>query len=164
MKKLLLFLIVLPLSYLAQEVAVESINCTGGSMFQSNGSLSFTVGELVVLSFEDDDGNTLNGGFPSGAVSVSTVSVAENDNKIMTVNVYPNPTSELITVEVIDPRTDAFQIEIFDHSGRLISVSNYSALTSKIGINCSDWTKGSYILNIKSKNQENIGVYQIIKQ
>ena len=43
----------------AQSISPQSINSSGTSMSQSNGSLSFTVGELVVLSQTDSDGNTL---------------------------------------------------------------------------------------------------------
>ena len=53
MKNLLLLLLLFPMGLFAQEIAPQSVNSTGGKMTQSNGSLSFTVGELVVLSFED---------------------------------------------------------------------------------------------------------------
>jgi hypothetical protein len=68
-------------------------------MSQSNGSLSFTVGELVVLTQIDDAGNSLSGGFTSGA-TLSTVAVKETDARVLDVRVYPNPTTELVNVQL----------------------------------------------------------------
>lgn len=163
MKHLLLLLLLIPLGLTAQEIAPESVNSAGGKMSQSNGSLSFTVGELVVLSFEDGQGNTLNGGFTSGA-TITTVSISEVDPALLSVHIYPNPTTELVTVEIAEAHTDEFVIEIIDNAGKLVSSETYSGISSKIGINCSSWEKGGYYLHIKSNDNTVLGTYQIIKQ
>lgn len=43
----------------SQIIAPQLVNSSGTKMSQSNGSLSFTIGELVVLSQTDQQGNTL---------------------------------------------------------------------------------------------------------
>ena len=54
------------LSY-AQSIPLQSVNSGGTKMSQVNGSLSFTIGELVVLKHTESQGNTLGGGFTAGA-------------------------------------------------------------------------------------------------
>jgi len=163
MKQLLLLLLLFPMGLSAQEIAPQSVNSTGGKMTQSNGSLSFTVGELVVLSFEDANGNTLNGGFTSRA-TITTASISEVDQSLMSVNIYPNPTTELVTLEIKESNLDAFNIQIVDNTGKIVSSESYSGLASKIGINCVSWESGTYHLNILSKDLTIIGSYKIIKQ
>ena len=62
----------------AQSVAPQSVNSSGAKMTQANGSLSFTVGELVVLTQTDSQGNSLGSGFTSSA-TLTTVSIQEID-------------------------------------------------------------------------------------
>ena len=83
----------------AQSIAPQSVNSGGAKMTQTNGSLSFTVGELVVLSQTDSDGNTLGGGFTAGA-TLTTVSIQETDAAVLDVMVYPNPTTELVNIQI----------------------------------------------------------------
>jgi hypothetical protein len=163
MRLSILLLLLLPIVGFAQQIAPESVNNAGGKMTQSNGSLSFTVGELVVLSFADFDGNTLNGGFTSGA-TITTVNTSDVDQSLMSVRIYPNPSTELVTFEIKESHLDAFNIQIVDNAGKIISSGSHSGLASKIGINCSSWVSGTYHLIILSKDLTVIGSYKIIKQ
>jgi hypothetical protein len=147
----------------AQQLAPESINSSGGKMTQTNGSLSYTVGELVVTSFEDGQGNTLNGGFTAGA-TITTVSILAVNPAVLSVSVYPNPTTAFVTIKITEANTEPFILEIIDNTGKIITTNNYSGVSSKIGINCNSWSNGIYYLNIKSKDQSIIGTYKIIKQ
>jgi hypothetical protein len=79
-----------------QSLTPAAVTSAATKMTQSNGSLSFTVGELVVLTQTDANGNTLGGGFTSGAASTTTVTaVSTPDAAQLMVNVYPNPTADM---------------------------------------------------------------------
>lgn len=132
-------------------------------MTQSNGSLMFVLGEVVLLSATDTDNNTINSGFTSGStITISTVATV--DNSLMDVQIYPNPASNLITVAIHDINIPEFIIEVIDMHGRLVNSGRYTGLSKNIGINSSVWENGKYILQLKSKNEEIFGSYQIIKQ
>ena len=62
----------------AQSISPSSVNNGGVSLSQANGSLSFTVGELVVVGFTDVKGNSLGSGFTSGD-TLTKVSIKECD-------------------------------------------------------------------------------------
>ncbi len=147
----------------AQSIAPQSINSSGTSVTQSNGSLSYTVGELVVLSMSDSDGNTLGGGFTSGA-AISTASIQEPDVAVIDVTVYPNPTTDLITVAIQETKLSTIEIEITDLNGKVISTEKYSGFSTKIGINSSFWENGTYFLTLKDERNSVLGIYKIIKE
>lgn len=147
----------------AQSIAPQSINSGGTSVSQSNGSLSFTVGELVVLSMSDSEGNTLGGGFTSGA-TISTASIQEPDVALLDVKVYPNPTTDLITVAIQETQLSIVEIEVSDINGKVISTEKYSGFSTKIGINSAFWVNGTYFLTLKDERNSVLGIYTIIKQ
>lgn len=147
----------------AQSISPQSINSSGTSMAQSNGSLSFTVGELVVLSQTDSDGNTLGGGFTSGA-TISTASIQEPNVAVLNVRVFPNPTTDLLTVAIQETKLSYFEIEITDMSSKVISKDKYAGISNNIGINSSSWNTGTYFLKLIGENAEVLGIYKIVKQ
>ena len=147
----------------AQSISPQSVNSSGTSMSQSNGSLSFTVGELVVLSQTDSDGNTLGGGFTSSA-TISTASIQEPNVAVLNVKVYPNPTTDLITIAIQDTKLSQVGIEITDINGKVISNEKYAGISNNIGINSAAWNNGTYFLKLKGDDNEVLGIYNIIKQ
>ena len=147
----------------SQSISPQSINSAGVKMSQTNGSLSFNLGEVVVLSASDLDSNTINSGFISGATITTEVLEVPNFD-LLNVKVYPNPTATIITVDVMDIQLSQMVIEIVDMNGKVVSKGNYAGISNKIGINASSWENGNYILQLKDISGNRIGSYQIIKQ
>jgi hypothetical protein len=146
----------------AQSIAPQSVNSSGTKMTQSNGSLSFTVGELVVLSQTDVEGNTLGGGFTVGA-TLTTVIIQETDAASMDVNVYPNPTTELINIQINHSTIDQIVISITDLQGKEVYSGKYAGISNVIGINTASYATGTYMLTLKNLNNLVLGAYKIIK-
>ena len=146
----------------AQSIAPQSVNSGGTKMSQANGSLSFTVGELVVLSQTDSQGNTLGGGFTAGATS-TTVSIQETDASILDVKVYPNPTSELVNIQINHSTLDQVVVIITDLQGKEVYSGKYAGISNVIGINTASYATGTYVLSLKNLNNQVLGTYKIIK-
>ncbi len=147
----------------AQSITSQSVNSGGTKMSQTNGSLSFTVGELLVLGQTDSQGNTLGNGFTAGA-TISTVSILEPNAEVLNVKVYPNPTTDLVTVNIQDTKLSEVILEIKDINGKVISTEKYAGITNNIGINTASWTIGIYFLHLKNNENQVVGTYKIIKQ
>lgn len=147
----------------AQSISPQSVNSSGKNMSQSNGSLSFTVGELVVLAFEDNDGNTLGGGFTSAA-TITTVGIQEADANILDVKIYPNPTTELLSIKINHTTLDFLNVLIVDVAGKEIYNEKYTGISNTIGINTASYATGTYMLYIKDQENNAQSVYKIIKQ
>ena len=146
----------------AQSIAPQSVNSGGTKMTQSNGSLSFTVGELVVLSQKDSDGNTLGGGFTAGA-TLTTVSIQETDTTVLDVKVYPNPTTDLVNIQINHSTIDQVVVTITDLQGKEVYNGKYAGISNVIGINTASYETGTYVLSLKNLNYQILGTYKIIK-
>jgi hypothetical protein len=146
----------------AQSIAPQSVNSSGAKMTQANGSLSFTVGELVVLSQTDSDGNTLGSGFTSGA-TLTTVSIKEPDASLLDLKVFPNPTSDLVNIQINHSSIDHIVLTITDIEGKEVYKGQYAALSNLIGINTASYATGSYLLTMKNLNNEVLGTFKIMK-
>jgi hypothetical protein len=146
----------------AQNIAPQSVNSSGAKMSQANGSLSFTVGELVVLNLTDSEGNTLGGGFTSGA-TLTTLSIQETDVEVLDVSVFPNPTSDLVNIRINQSSIDQVVVSITDLQGKEVYSGLYAGISNTIGINTAAYAPGTYVLSLKNKNNQVLGTYKIIK-
>ncbi len=164
LKQILVILIGLSLVTYAksQSISPQSINNAGLAGQQTNGSLTFTVGELVVLSEADNNGNTLGSGFTSSAASVVTA-IQEPDAAVLNVKVYPNPTSDMLYVDIVTTKLEWVYAEIMDEQGKLVLSEKFAGMTNRIGLNSSKWKGGVYFLNLKDSANNTIGNYKIVK-
>jgi hypothetical protein len=146
----------------AQSIAPQSVNSGGTKLTQSNGSLSFAVGELVVLSQTDSNGNTLGVGFTAGA-TLTTVSIDETDVAVLDVKVYPNPATELINIQINHSTLDQVVVTITDLQSKEAYNGKYAGISNVIGINTASFASGTYVLSLKNLNNQVLGTYKIIK-
>jgi hypothetical protein len=146
----------------AQSISPQSVNSSGTKMTQANGSLSFTVGELVVLSQTDSEGNTLGSGFTAGA-TLTTVSIQETDAAVLDVRVFPNPTSDFVNIRINYSSIEQVLVSITDLKGKEVYNGKYAGLSNVIGINTVSYATGTYVLSLKNLNNQVLGTYKIIK-
>jgi hypothetical protein len=147
----------------AQSLVPESVNSAGASLSQGNVSLSFTVGELAVLTFTDVDGNTISGGFIAGT-TLSAIGIYEPDASIIGVTVYPNPTPDILNIHISQASIDQVYISLIDMLGREVYSGRYATLANVISMNMTSYAAGTYVLRISDKNKNILGLYKIIKK
>jgi len=145
----------------AQRIAPQSVNSGGTKMNQVICSLSFTLGELVVQSQTDSDGNTLDGGFTAGA-TVTTASIQGTDVNLLDVKVFPNPTTELVNIRINHSTLEQVIVSITDIQGEEVYYGKYAGISNTIGINTATYAPGTYMLFLKNKNNLVLGTYKII--
>jgi hypothetical protein len=146
----------------AQSIAPQSVNSCGTKMSQANASLSYTVGELVVLSLSDSEGNTLSGGFTAGA-TLTTVSINETDAAVLDVSVFPNPTSDLVNIRINHSSMEQVVVSITHLQGKEVYSGKYAGVSNLIGINTASYATGTYMLTLKNLNNQVLNTYKIIK-
>ena len=166
--KLLLFLsfcLLISTISVAQSIAPESVNSAGAKMTQSNGSLSFTVGELVVLQQYDANGNSLGNGFTNAAtVSTTVLAIEEPNAAILQVDVFPNPTTDLVQIRIKESKLENLKISLTDISGKEIFQGQYRLMQQIIGINTATYPSGTYFLTLKDLQGIVLGTYKIVKK
>ncbi len=147
----------------AQSISPQSVNSVGIKMSQSNGSLSFTVGELVIAQQFDINGNSLGNGFINGATT-TIVSVLEPENEVLLVDIFPNPTKDLFQIQVKNSSIEEMDVVITNMLGITIFNSRYKLIQQSIGINTANYPIGSYLLSIKNTQGKILGTYKLVKQ
>jgi hypothetical protein len=78
--------------------------------------------------------------------------------------VYPNPTTDLVNIQINHSTLEQVFISIFDLQGKEVYNGMYAGISNLIGVNTSTYTPGTYILFLKNKNNQVLGTYKIIKQ
>jgi hypothetical protein len=146
----------------AQSIAPQSLNSGGSKITQANGSLSFVVGELFVLALTDSEGNTLGSGFTAGT-TLTTVNIEETNVTLLDLKVYPNPTTELVNIQIKHSTIDQILVTITDLQGKEVYSSRYVGISNVIGINTASYATGTYILSLKNQSNQVLGTYKIIK-
>lgn len=76
------------------------------------------------------------------------------------VNIYPNPTSEKINIEVEKFQAEMMQINVFDMTGNILLSRKYESQSlegSKFEINTSAFNTGTYIVEIISEKKRGYG-------
>ncbi len=98
----------------------------------------------------DVNGNT------SITLSEGYVGVPELANNIE-ITAYPNPTTSLLNIKMGNAM-GTYAINVFDITGRKVytSVINAAGSTTQTAINCSNWSKGNYAVQISQNGAERV--------
>lgn len=135
-----LFSLITSISF-AQEQNV--LGNSGGYTESANGSITWTVGEVVITTIESPD-NHVTQGFNQS--NINFVSVEDLSEKI-TLTVFPNPTTDYINVEA----SKKTKMSIYDSSGKFVkSVS----VEKEDQVDLSELTSGTYILMFERNNKK----------
>ena len=133
----------------------QELTSNGGDYFSNSyASLSWSIGEIVTSTISDGT-NILTQGFHQIDHTITDVYENENDFQI---SVYPNPTTEKITIksdEIIH------FYELIDYTGKLIE-SNKSK-TRNLLINLSTYKSGNYLIKVYNKKNKT-NTFSIIKK
>lgn len=84
-------------------------------------------------------------------VTVTVVPVGVNEVATVTFSVFPNPATDVLTVNA-DQNLEGFSFEVLDITGRVLSKTQLNGQTSTINI--TDLAKGNYIYKIADKNNQ----------
>jgi len=148
-----LFFSLATMSTLSQEAIASSGNNTAGN----NGTVSYTIGQIF---YKTDTG--LNGIISQGVQQASEISVITKNKEKMLIDfsIYPNPTSDMLILDIPDNCADpAYQI--YDVHGSLLE--NKKAVAGKNKINMNAYSKGIYYLKVENKLSIN-ETYKILKK
>lgn len=136
----------------------QDLISTGGDFFQqSDGSISFTIGEPIIETVENEDTDiTLTQGFQQSTRPLTT-GIGSIDN--IALNIYPNPTTDYINIATDEVKYLDYQI--FDLNGVMIKDDKLTGLETRVSM--TNYLPSMYILKITNDNAE-CKTFQIIKK
>jgi hypothetical protein len=136
--------------------AQETVPASGGDATGAGGSSSYTVGQVVYTTATGTNGSLAQGVQQPYEISITTGVKETTINLKM--NVYPNPTTNYLTLKVDDFETLNFQL--IDLHGK--TIENKKVTASNTSIKMEALPKAIYFLNVTKGNQI-IKTFKVIK-
>lgn len=108
---------------------------TAGEYFESpSGSLSWTLGECVIETFENSYG-IITQGFQQSKLTITIVHDIQRPDFF--ISAYPNPATEYITVKIsnaTNPDLERLYYQLFNNIGQLLEQKQLTDIESKISV------------------------------
>lgn len=141
---------ILPLAGVkAQSVSPEVVTTSGGYFTSPNAQLSWTLGETVIETWTGISA-TLTQGFQQNQHYLTGI---EDLDKNISVNIYPNPSSARVNVQIKDAQHDYTDLIITDLKGNQVHQAALSGL-SQLSIDISQYAAGSYFISINNRQSK----------
>ena len=138
--------------------AQSTITTTGNDLNTVNGSVNYTIGQIVYTT------NTSSSSVAQGVqqpYEIQTVLGLSNNNINLEISVFPNPTSNYLNLKITDFKTSNFNYQLFDIQGRLIKSNSIN--THNTVIKLENLATSTYFLKV-TENQKSIKSFKIIKK
>lgn len=160
MKKQLLFLncLLISVGIFGQSVSPEVIATSGDYYETANVKMSWTLGEIITETLETD-AVILTQGFQQSNLTITSI---EDLAESIAVNIYPNPTADIINVEFPE-FTGKIYLELTNTQGQVLSTQRSLPEEAVSQFNLTHLAVGTYYLRLIDEKRQNIKTFKIIK-
>ena len=135
----------------------QVLSATGGDASGSGGTVAYSVGQIAYTTSTGTTGSVAQG--VEQAYEIYSVGIKETALNI-SLSVFPNPTSDFLTLKVQDYNNEALSYNLLDEQGKL--VLNEQIITQDTQVAMSTLARGAYFINIVQANKK-IQTFKIIK-
>jgi hypothetical protein len=139
--------------------AQEAIPASGGDATGSGGSLSYSYGQVVYFTNTGTNGSVIEGVQQPYEISIVTGIQQASDIKLFC-TVYPNPATDLLTLEVEIADNENLFYQLYEINGKLLV--RKKLIDTKTIISMANLAPATYFLKI-TDNQKVIKTFKIIK-
>jgi hypothetical protein len=138
--------------------AQQVISSTGGTASNGSGTLSFTLGELVIDT-RTSGGTTITQGFHQTKLTITAVS--ELPCLTFSITAFPNPTSDFVTLKTARENNEKLTYGLFDMQGKLLLKGEL--LQGEAQVPFATFAAATYIIKI-TKEGKDIKTLKIVKE
>jgi hypothetical protein len=131
---------------------------SGGNFSSNGGTISFTVGLVEYTTNASIEGSLAQG--VQQAFEIQTLSGINFDKINLSFSVYPNPTLDLLTLNVGNFDYSKTTYQLFDLTGKLLLDKKITANVTTISMQL--YPQAIYLLNVID-NKNSIKTFKIIK-
>ena len=149
---------ILPFVGMAQSIEPEVIASAGEHFDNGTTQLSWTLGEVVIDTY-DNGTNILTQGFHQTQLTVTSIEETLADIRV---NLYPNPTSEFLNIELGNNEKD-INLQLFDMSGKLVHKDVINAYDTKYVLPMQSVSTGKYLIQMQSEDGKMNTTHQVVK-
>lgn len=148
-----------------QNITTQLVGSSGNSFSNEDLSLDWSLGETVTETFTSSS-YTLTQGFHQSQYIIS--SLADNLSENINFKIFPNPTTDLIFINIetknttfADRISNNYALVLRDISGKILKKSDFNDETAEI--NFSQYAAGAYFVTIL-EDKISVKTFQIIKK
>ena len=138
--------------------AQQSTVAAGGDATGAGGSSSYSIGQIVYTTNSGTNGTVAQG--IQQAYAITTLSNPELTGLTLSVQTYPNPTTDIIVLALTNVELTDLSYVLYDINGRKIANAMVNQAQTQIGMQ--NLTSGVYILKVNQNNAE-LKTFKIIK-
>ncbi|MCP4440086.1 MAG: T9SS type A sorting domain-containing protein [Aureispira sp.] len=138
--------------------AQEGINTGGGHVSTPEGTVSFSLGQVVYTTTSGEEG-AISLGIQQG-IEIEQLNTISNDLDLDLI-VYPNPTSDQLILNITQAFFEKLEYRVLDSNAKLILTNKIK--NNKTSINMEEFPSSRYILTVQD-NKGAIQSFQIIKK
>lgn len=149
--------LLLAISSFSQNNNLKLISPAGDHYTNDSYQLDWSIGELVTATLSSNT-FTLTQGFHQNSYVITSIESHSIDG--VNLNIFPNPTSEFLTISNLDKLQQKGHLKITDENGKVLFSKEVSDMPNSIDV--SAFASGVYFLSI-STEQKVINTFKIIK-
>lgn len=138
--------------------AQQSIPAAGGNAIGFGGSVSYSVGQTFYHVQSDTSGEVRQG--VQQPYEIYTVSINDETSIAISLSIYPNPTSDILTLDIKENIPLQYKYLLFDAQGKLIDSNPISDKQTQLSFGV--LPPGVYMLNIVNDKRV-VKVFKIVK-
>ncbi len=153
----LFFLAFLLTFSLNAQTSHQVLSATGGDASGSGGTVAYSVGQIVYTTSTGTSGSVAQG--VEQAYEISSVGIKETALNI-SLSIFPNPTSEYLTLKVEDYNNEALSYSLLDEQGKLVLNEQITNQDTQVAM--STLARGAYFIIVLQENKK-IQTFKIIK-
>ena len=148
------------LAFASFAYAQADIVPAGGDVSNSNGSVSYTVGQVAIQFVSDGTHSVLEG--VQQPYEIQTIGVDDYPGITMEAIVYPNPTNDCVQLSIrnYDLPADGLTVQLYDADGRLLEVFTVSGPETRFDL--SRYPSAAYQLRVHD-GRRLLKTFKIIK-
>jgi hypothetical protein len=137
--------------------AQESINAIGGDATGSGGSVAYSLGQVVYTTQIGAGGRVAQGVQHAYEIFLGL----EDAPSIFSLLVFPNPTTDDLTLQVIDFEKESLTYQVYDMQGKLLLSGQIKAQQTQI--QSSKWPSATYFIHVLDSGHRKVQSFKIIK-
>jgi hypothetical protein len=137
--------------------AQQIISSSGIALKNSTGSLSFTLGELVIDTKNVGE-TTITQGFHQTKLTITVIHFLREQN--FSISAFPNPTHDFVNLKIEKGDIRDIEIVLFDLQGKVLSTQKIESTNTEVSF--SGYNPGNYLLKVIQKGKE-IRTFKVIK-
>ena len=139
--------------------AQESANTTGGDATGLGGTVAYSIGQVVYTTQNSSTGSVAQG--VQHAYDVYALGMEHNELNVA-MDVYPNPTSDNIILQIPDFNNQQLWYRLLDAQGKIIV--REKIITQQSAINMYNLSSATYFLQVVNQDNKQAQSFSIIKK